>query len=64
VTPILSIQLGSNTEIWWRPYLGLRLPAKFRSRINAVAMVIPSVAEKPLAPSGKSVALSRAILSH
>ena len=57
VTLILSTQLGSNEEIWWRPYLGLRLPAKFCSHINMIAMLIPSVAKKPLAPSGKSVAL-------
>jgi len=43
-----------------RPSKGLRRQPKFRSGINALAVVIPSVAKKPLAPSGKSVALIRA----
>jgi hypothetical protein len=39
---------------------GLRLRTKFRSDINAFRGVTPCAVKKPLAPSGKSVALSRA----
>jgi hypothetical protein len=36
----------------------------FHNKINVIPIVTPSAAKKPLAPSGKSVALSLAVLSH
>ncbi|MBV8925761.1 MAG: hypothetical protein JOZ74_10385 [Bradyrhizobium sp.] len=41
---------------------GLRVPAKFRNGIGAIATFTPSVAKMPLAPSGKSPAVSRVVL--
>jgi hypothetical protein len=41
-----------------------RLRMKFRTEINTTSLVTPSAPKKPLAPSGKSVALVCAVLSH